>query len=75
MTKAEFAEEPSREYPIAQSYVDTFLSGCFELEEKFKIKDFAKECVLSTEGWDAPWVIKSLQVIFNRIINNFYDPR
>lgn len=47
---------PSKTYPIIQSYVDTFLSGCFQMEEKFKLIDFAKDCVRSTQGWSQHWV-------------------
>jgi hypothetical protein len=43
-------------YPIAQSYVDIFLSGCFELEKKYKLKHFAKNCVKTTGRWSKYWV-------------------
>lgn len=43
-------------YPIVQSYVDVFLSGCFEQEERYSVKDFARECVATTKGWSAHWV-------------------
>lgn len=56
VTKPEHSEDPSREYPIVQSYVDTFLSGCIELETKFSVANFANDCITSTLGWDAPWV-------------------
>ncbi len=47
---------PSSQYPLAQSYVDIFLSGCFELEKKFKLADFAKDCIKTTGSWSGSWV-------------------
>jgi len=47
---------PSKTYPIIQSYVDTFLSGCFQIEEKFRLNGFTEECVRSTKGWSQHWV-------------------
>jgi hypothetical protein len=47
---------PSRQYPIVQSYVDIFLSGCFELQEKYNLNNFAKECVRTTSNWSTHWV-------------------
>ncbi|MBA2710076.1 MAG: gamma-glutamylcyclotransferase [Tatlockia sp.] len=46
----------SSKYPIVQSYVDIFLSGCFELEKKYHLKNFAKECVKTTTNWSSYWV-------------------
>ena len=43
-------------YPIVQSYVDVFLSGCFEQEERYAVKDFARACVATTTGWSSHWV-------------------
>ncbi|CEG58697.1 hypothetical protein [Legionella fallonii] len=47
---------PSTQYPLVQSYVDIFLSGCFELEKKYKLHDFAKGCVKTTGNWSGSWV-------------------
>lgn len=47
---------PTKEYPIVQSYVDVFMRGCIQIEEKFKINNFAKLCIKSTEGWPDYWV-------------------
>lgn len=41
--------------PIVQSYVDIFLEGCIDLEKKFGIDDFAKECITTTT-WSDKWV-------------------
>jgi hypothetical protein len=49
-------ERPMPDYPIIQSYVDIFIRGCIQLEEHFKIKNFAKDCVNMTAGWSPYWV-------------------
>ena len=41
-------EQPTRDVPIVQSYVDIFIRGCIQIEEKFKISHFAKDCIKST---------------------------
>lgn len=56
VTKPEYTAFPSKNYPIVQSYVDVWLSGCFELEEKFDLEGFAKQCIESTQGWSNNWV-------------------
>ncbi len=47
---------PSAEYPIVQSYVDIFISGCLEQEERFGLAGFARECIATTTDWSAHWV-------------------
>lgn len=49
-------QTPTNDYPIVQSYVDIFIRGCLQIEEKYKIKHFAKDCILSTEQWSDHWV-------------------
>lgn len=50
-------QRPSQDHPIVQSYVDSFIRGCIQNEEKFKIKNFAKECILTTDDWpEQHWV-------------------
>ena len=46
----------NRHYPIVQSYVDIFLSGCLELEQRFELKDFAKQCLATTSNWSTQWM-------------------
>ena len=50
------AAAPSRDYPIVQSYVDIFVSGCLEQEERFALAGFARRCLATTAGWSANWV-------------------
>ncbi len=47
---------PTHDYPIVQSYVDTFLRGCVQIEERFKIKNFAEDCIKSTDQWPVYWI-------------------
>ena len=47
---------PDARFPIVQSYVDVFLSGCLEQEERHGIAGFADECVATTSDWSASWV-------------------
>jgi len=47
---------PDARYPIVESYVDLFLSGCLEQEERFQLEGFARECIASTAGWSEHWV-------------------
>jgi hypothetical protein len=49
-------ERPSERYPIVQSYVDLFLGGCLELQERFDLPEFARGCVETTRGWSGHWV-------------------
>lgn len=42
--------------PIVQSYVDIFVNGCLELQDRHGLDGFARECIDSTAGWTAHWV-------------------
>lgn len=54
--KPEFLAPPSNDYPIVESYVDIFLTGCLEIEEKYHLKNFASACVNTTSDWSVNWV-------------------
>ena len=47
---------PSSRYPIVQSYVDIFVSGCLEQEQRFGLAEFAKQCLSTTADWSEHWV-------------------
>jgi hypothetical protein len=47
---------PDMRFPIVQSYVDLFLGGCLEQEERFGLAGFARECIATTAGWSRHWV-------------------
>ena len=47
---------PSVDYPIVQSYVDIFVSGCLEQEQRFGLEGFARECIDTTHDWSPHWV-------------------
>jgi len=50
------AATPTERFPIVQSYVDIFLSGCLEQEERFGVAGFSAQCVRTTDGWSENWV-------------------
>lgn len=49
---------PDAAFPIVQSYVDIFITGCLQLREKVTDlnADFAEQCVTTTAGWSRHWV-------------------
>ena len=50
---------PSVKHPIIQSYVDTCIGGCLEVEEAFpaaKAAGFARQFVETTDDWQEPWI-------------------
>jgi hypothetical protein len=53
--------KPNARYPIVQSYVDIFLSGCFEIQEKYHLEHFAQECIDTTTDWSTYWVNDRIQ--------------
>lgn len=48
-------QPPSADFPIVQSYVDIFIRGCIQIEQKFKIDEFAKNCITNTAQWSTQW--------------------
>ena len=56
VNKPETIATANRSYPIVQSYVDIFLSGCLELEQRFGLKDFARQCLATTSNWSTQWM-------------------
>lgn len=56
VNKPETIATANRNYPIVQSYVDIFLSGCLELEQRFELEDFAKQCLVTTSNWSIQWM-------------------
>jgi cation transport regulator ChaC len=42
---------PSKKYPLAQSYIDVILTGCFSFGDKF-----TKEFIQGTDGWSNHWI-------------------
>lgn len=47
---------PSARFPIVQSYVDIFVSGCLEQEQRFELQGFAQQCLATTHDWSKYWV-------------------
>lgn len=58
VNKPEAVNPPNERFPIVESYVDIFLTGCFELQERVVVKDldFAEQCIDTTKEWSPHWV-------------------
>jgi len=58
VNKPETLAPPNENYPIVQSYVDIFITGCLELQARVTDPgvDFVAECVRTTNGWSKHWV-------------------
>jgi hypothetical protein len=58
VNKPDTLAPPNDQYPIVQSYVDIFISGCLDLQERVADKsiDFVEACVRTTEGWSQHWI-------------------
>jgi len=52
----EVLAEPSEKYPIVQSYVDIFISGCIEQEKTYQLKNYASDCITTTHHWSKHWI-------------------
>jgi len=49
-------QRPSLQFPVVQSYVDIFVGGALELEQRYNLSGFAQETIMSTHGWSEHWV-------------------
>jgi hypothetical protein len=56
VTPASMLAAPSRNYPILQSYVDIFLSGCLAVQKQYGLKNFATHCIDTTHNWSSHWI-------------------
>lgn len=56
VNKPEGIATPNSRYPIVQSYVDIFVSGCLEQEQRFALEGFARQCLATTTDWSRHWV-------------------
>jgi hypothetical protein len=54
--RPEAAAIPNAKFPIVQSYVDIFMSGCLEQEQRFELKGFAEQCLTTTKDWSTHWI-------------------
>ncbi|ETW96464.1 MAG: hypothetical protein ETSY1_26515 [Candidatus Entotheonella factor] len=53
--------EPSRQYPLVQSYIDVILTGCLAIGT-----DFATEFIETTLGWGPAWLNDRLHPRYQR---------
>lgn len=56
VSKPENVATPTSRYPIVQSYVDIFVAGCFEQEQRFGLPGFSRQCLSTTTDWSEHWV-------------------
>jgi gamma-glutamylcyclotransferase (GGCT)/AIG2-like uncharacterized protein YtfP len=56
VSKPENVATPSARYPIVQSYVDIFVSGCLEQEQRLGRAGFSEQCLSTTADWSEHWV-------------------
>jgi hypothetical protein len=56
LNRPESIATASAHEPIVQSYVDIFVSGCLELEQRHQIVGFAQQCLATTTEWPMHWV-------------------
>lgn len=43
-------------HPLVQSYVDIFIGGCLEQQQRYSLTGFTEACIGSTTDWSAHWV-------------------
>lgn len=68
VTRKKQQQEPVANYPIYQSMVDEFLTGCFEQAERFKLPDFADQCMQTTYGWSSSWVNDRVRPVKSKLV-------
>lgn len=88
VTKPEYIKKSSSRFPIVQSYVDIFITGCIQQEQRYNIEGFAKQCIETTSDWSAFWVNdriyprrpfiyqpKAMQIdrLLNEVIPEFFE--
>jgi hypothetical protein len=58
VNKPDAVDAPDADFPIVQSYVDLFLSGCLQLADQVigQNQDFARQCISTAAGWSTHWV-------------------
>ena len=65
-------KKPSKSHPIVQSYVDIFMNGCFQIQKKYRLIEFANQCVENTKEWSKFWVNDRVNPRRPFHIPNFY---
>lgn len=57
-------------YPIQQSDVDNFLTGCLEQSKTFSLPQFSEQCVDFTVGWSEDWANDRERPTSGRLVQN-----
>jgi hypothetical protein len=51
------SKEPTRDFPVVQSYIDICINGCLEIEALYRSAGgFVEEFIKTTTGWNKYWV-------------------
>lgn len=46
-----FMENATQRYPVSDYYLNVFLAGCLQVEKKYHIKHYARQCIKTTTSW------------------------
>ena len=68
VTRKKLQQEPVANYPIYQSLVDEFLTGCLEQAERFILPDFADQCMQTTHNWNSSWVNDRMRPVMSKLV-------
>ncbi|WP_062260519.1 hypothetical protein [Endozoicomonas arenosclerae] len=68
--KPKSMKKPAGKYPIQQSDVDNFLTGCLEQSKAFSLPQFAEQCVDSTAGWSENWANDRARPSGGKLVQN-----
>ncbi|KEI34813.1 hypothetical protein FRA_45c13260 [Francisella sp. W12-1067] len=49
---AKAIQKPNEEFPIIQSYVDIFIKGCMEIQNRYLVANYVQQCINTTSLWD-----------------------
>ena len=44
--------EPTKDIPIVQSYIDLFIVGCMQVQNRYLVKNYVQECLDTTANWN-----------------------
>jgi hypothetical protein len=56
MPPADNVATPTETYPIIESYIDIFLSGCLDMQNKYHLPNYAEDCITTTTDWSKHWI-------------------
>ncbi len=51
-TQPSSIQKPTQNYPMIQSYVDIFINGCMEIQNRYLVSNYVEQCIETTKYWD-----------------------